>query len=99
MLREARDLAAAELLHAKYRRKEWEIWSAQSGMDLSKMEGPEGWASQTCSGFVAWEMCATIFGATRLAQLKHILKGTELRLSDDVLSEIDDAHHSHPMPY
>lgn len=37
----AQDLAGAELLHAKYRRQEWEIWSAQSGMDLSHLDGQE----------------------------------------------------------
>lgn len=42
---------------------------------------------------------ASIFGATRLAHLEHILKGSEVRLSDDVLAEINDAHRLHPMPY
>ncbi len=44
-------------------------------------------------------MCSSIFGATRLAQLKHILKGVDLRLDDEVLVEIDHAHRAHPMPY
>ncbi|WP_127115134.1 aldo/keto reductase [Shimia sediminis] len=44
-------------------------------------------------------LASTIFGATRLAQLEHILAGTDLRLSDEVMAEINDAHHSHPMPY
>ncbi len=44
-------------------------------------------------------MCSSIFGATRLAQLEHILKGTDLRLSNEVLTEIDDTHQLHPMPY
>ncbi len=44
-------------------------------------------------------MCSSIFGATRLAQLEHILNGADLRLSDDVLAEIDAAHQAHPMPF
>lgn len=44
-------------------------------------------------------MCASIFGATRLTQLAHILKGVDLRLDDTVLAEIDAAHRAHPMPY
>lgn len=35
------DIAGAELLHAKYRRKEWEIWSAQAEVDLSHLSGQE----------------------------------------------------------
>ena len=44
-------------------------------------------------------MCSSIFGATRLDQLEHILKTPEVTLSDEVLAEIDDAHRAHPMPY
>ncbi|WP_299349713.1 aldo/keto reductase [uncultured Shimia sp.] len=44
-------------------------------------------------------ICASIFGATRQDQLEHILKGVDVRLSDEVLAEIDDAHRAHPMPY
>lgn len=44
-------------------------------------------------------LCSSIFGATRLDQLEHILKGADLRLSDDVMAEIDDAHRMHAMPY
>ncbi|SHJ39017.1 Aldo/keto reductase family protein [Shimia gijangensis] len=43
--------------------------------------------------------CSSIFGATHMAQLEHILKGAEMRLSAEVLAEIDDAHRAHPMPY
>ena len=44
-------------------------------------------------------MCASIFGATRLGQLEHVLKGASQRLSDEVMAEINDAHRAHPMPY
>lgn len=38
---EPADLAGAELLHAKYRRKEWEMWTAEAGMDLDGLSGQE----------------------------------------------------------
>ena len=44
-------------------------------------------------------MMSAIFGATTVAQLEHILTGVDLRLSDEVLAEIDAAHKAHPMPY
>jgi aryl-alcohol dehydrogenase-like predicted oxidoreductase len=44
-------------------------------------------------------MCSSIFGATRLEQLEHILKCTEVTLSDEVMKDINDAHRAHPMPY
>lgn len=40
-----------------------------------------------------------IFGATDMEQLNHILEGRDLVLSDEVLSEIDTLHKSHPLPY
>lgn len=44
-------------------------------------------------------MCSSIFGATHLDQLEHILKTPEVTLSEEILAEIDDAHRAHPMPY
>ena len=44
-------------------------------------------------------MCSSIFGATRLEQLEHILKCTEVTLSEEIMQDINDAHHAHPMPY
>ncbi|KIC30679.1 aldo/keto reductase [Leisingera sp. ANG-M6] len=44
-------------------------------------------------------MASAIFGATRLAQLEHLLQSVELELSQDVLEEINAAHRLHPMPY
>lgn len=35
------NLASAELLHAKYRRKEWEIWSAEAGVEIDHSSGQE----------------------------------------------------------
>ncbi|PIE11821.1 MAG: aldo/keto reductase [Rhodobacterales bacterium] len=40
-----------------------------------------------------------IFGATTLAQLERIIEGSDLVLSDDVLSEIDAIHQTHPLPF
>ncbi|MGR3485523.1 MAG: aldo/keto reductase [Paracoccaceae bacterium] len=42
---------------------------------------------------------SAIFGATRLDQLRHVLDGADLTLSDEVLRQIDRAHRRHPMPY
>ena len=44
-------------------------------------------------------MGSTIFGASSMEQLGHILDGKDLVLSDDVLADIDAAHRAHPMPY
>ncbi|KIC16212.1 aldo/keto reductase [Leisingera sp. ANG-DT] len=44
-------------------------------------------------------MASAIFGATRLAQLEHLLQSVELELSQDVQEEINAAHRMHPMPY
>ncbi|MFY0660666.1 MAG: aldo/keto reductase [Shimia sp.] len=44
-------------------------------------------------------MCASIFGATTVDQLDHILAGADLRLSAEVLKDISAAHRAHPMPY
>ena len=53
---------------------------------------------------LAWAMMrpftgSVIFGATRQDQLEHIIKGADLRLSEEVMAEIDTAHKAHPMPY
>ena len=44
-------------------------------------------------------MTSAIFGATSLEQLKTILNAQDLKLSDDVLLDLDTAHKNHPMPY
>ncbi|WP_170325175.1 aldo/keto reductase [Ruegeria arenilitoris] len=44
-------------------------------------------------------MMSAIFGATTVAQLEHILAGKDLRLSDEIVAEIGQAHRAHPMPY
>lgn len=44
-------------------------------------------------------MASAIFGATHLDQLDRILGSVDLTLSDEVLTEIDNAHRAHPMPY
>lgn len=40
-----------------------------------------------------------IFGATSIKQLEQILGALDMTLDDDVMSEIDQAHKAHPMPY
>lgn len=35
------DLGKAELLHARYRRREWDIWAAETGVELNQREGTE----------------------------------------------------------
>lgn len=42
---------------------------------------------------------SVIFGATRFAQLEHILEGADLSLSDQVIDDINTAHRVHPMPF
>ncbi|MEX0307820.1 MAG: aldo/keto reductase [Ruegeria sp.] len=44
-------------------------------------------------------MASTIFGATTLAQLEHVLAGKDLKLSQEVMAEISAAHRAFPMPY
>ncbi len=44
-------------------------------------------------------MASTIFGATRMAQLEHALASVGVKLSDEILEEIDAAHRAHPLPY
>jgi aryl-alcohol dehydrogenase-like predicted oxidoreductase len=44
-------------------------------------------------------MASAIFGATTLAQLEHALGAVEVKLSGEVLGEIDAAHRAHPMPF
>ncbi len=43
-------------------------------------------------------MASTIIGATSTGQLRHILDGTDLRLSRDVLADIDAVYRSNPRP-
>ena len=42
---------------------------------------------------------SAIFGATTSEQLKQILSGKDLILSDEVTKEIDAVHKLYPMPY
>jgi len=44
-------------------------------------------------------MCSAIFGATRHEQLEHILKMTDVKLSQECLDDIAIAHKNHAMPY
>lgn len=44
-------------------------------------------------------VASSIFGATTLAQLEHVIAGKDLVLSDDVMRALDRAHKAHPMPY
>lgn len=40
-----------------------------------------------------------IFGATRLAQLDHIIAGADVVLPDELVQELDEINRLHPMPY
>lgn len=40
-----------------------------------------------------------IFGATDMDQLRHVITGKDLKLTDEVMAELDAAHKAHPMPY
>ncbi|GAA5070904.1 aldo/keto reductase [Roseibacterium beibuensis] len=42
---------------------------------------------------------STIFGATTSDQLRRILDGVDVHLSDEVLEELAAVHKAHPMPY
>lgn len=44
-------------------------------------------------------LASAIFGATSLDQLKTSLGSVEIELGDEVLTEINEAHKLHPMPY
>lgn len=53
---------------------------------------------------LAWTLtrpfpCIPIFGATTVEQLDLALGAADLKLSEEVLEEIDAAHKAHPMPY
>ncbi|MDU8911231.1 aldo/keto reductase [Aestuariicoccus sp. MJ-SS9] len=42
---------------------------------------------------------SSIFGATTLAQLDHLLGAAEVVLSEELLERLDAEHKAHPMPY
>ncbi|WP_417606270.1 aldo/keto reductase [Primorskyibacter flagellatus] len=42
---------------------------------------------------------SSIFGATTLAQLDHLLGAADVTLSSELLDALDVAHRAHPMPY
>ncbi len=44
-------------------------------------------------------MGSVIFGATTQNQLNHIIEGLEVKLSEDVLKEIDEANKLYPLPF
>ncbi|MBY5932016.1 aldo/keto reductase [Tateyamaria omphalii] len=44
-------------------------------------------------------MCSVIFGATTMEQLDVAIGAADVRLSEEVLADLDAAHRAHPMPY
>ncbi|SFS02290.1 aldo/keto reductase [Yoonia litorea] len=76
------------------------LWpAAQAYLDLAKKRGIDPVAMA-----MAWQRTrpfpvSAIFGATTAAQLEHILAGKDVVLNDEVISEIDEVHKAHPMPY
>lgn len=65
--------------------------AADHGLDLVHMA--LAWSTQR--PFVA----SSIFGATTVEQLAHLLKVVDVSLGEDVLKALDAAHKLHPMPY
>ena len=63
----------------------------EAGLDPTLMA--LAWSAQR--PFVA----SSIFGATTVTQLAHLLKAADMTLSEDVLKTLDDTHKQHPMPY
>src|SRR6056297_1047316 len=63
----------------------------EAGLDLALMA--LAWSAQR--PFVA----SSIFGATTSEQLAHLLAASDMTLSGDVLTALDDTHRQHPMPY
>ncbi len=61
------------------------------GLDLAQMA--LAWTVQR--PFV----CSSIFGATTLAQLNHLLGAADVTLSEEVMSAIEVAHKAHPAPF
>ena len=44
-------------------------------------------------------VASSIFGATTLAQLEHLLGAADITLSEDLLQDLNVTHKAHPMPY
>ncbi|WP_425074216.1 aldo/keto reductase [Sagittula sp. S175] len=65
--------------------------AAEFGVDPVQMA--LAWSAQR--PFVA----SSIFGATTVAQLEHLLPASEMVLSEELLKALDVAHKAHPMPY
>jgi len=76
------------------------VWSAtQAYLDLAA-----GHELDPVHMAMAWQRTrpfpiSAIFGATTAGQLEQILSGTDVVLSDEVVTEIDRIHKAHPMPY
>jgi len=43
--------------------------------------------------------CIPIFGATKLAQLEHVLAGKEIKLTEEALTDLNKINRDHPMPF
>jgi aryl-alcohol dehydrogenase-like predicted oxidoreductase len=75
-------------------------WAAtQAYLDIANKHGldPVHMALAFC--FAKPFMGSVIFGATTNAQLEQALGAQDMTLSDEVLSEIDAAHKTHPLPF
>jgi len=44
-------------------------------------------------------VASSIFGATTMAQLEHLLGAVDVTLSDELLAALDETHKAHPLPY
>jgi len=43
--------------------------------------------------------CIPIFGATNISQLEHVLAGKDIKLTDEALTDLNQCHREHPMPF
>ncbi len=71
----------------------------QAYLDLAKAHGVD-----PVHMAMAWQRTrpfpvSAIFGATTTEQLEHILKATDMDLSDELVQAIDEVHRANPMPY
>jgi len=43
--------------------------------------------------------CIPIFGATKMAQLEHLVGGKDIKLTDEALDDLNQINRSYPMPF
>ena len=73
--------------------------AVQAYLDLAQKHGldPVQMALAWCASRPF--MGSVIFGATTQEQLERALGAADMKLSDEVLSDLDEVNRSHPLPY